>query len=93
MALKGSIARSLHLVLWVVVGCSGAHGAAAGSSGTSGAPEGVETSLVVLPDVTHALNRVAQPDFTKITPADIGASVDGAVLAMVSKAARAIVGE
>jgi pimeloyl-ACP methyl ester carboxylesterase len=57
------------------------------------APEGVETSLIVLPDVTHALNRIAQPDFTKIQVADIGTSVDGAVLAMVSKAARSIVGD
>ncbi len=58
-----------------------------------GAPKGVDAKVLVVPDVTHALNRIAQPDFKKITPADMGGSVDGAILALVTMAARSIVGE
>lgn len=55
-----------------------------------GVPEGVETSVVVLPEISHALNRISQPDFKKITPADLGRGVDAEVLEAVSEAVAKI---
>ncbi len=44
------------------------------------APQGVDTEVKVLDAITHALNRLSQPDWQKITPADIGDTVDPVVV-------------
>lgn len=48
------------------------------------APEGVDHDVKLLPAITHALNRITQPDWRKIQPSDIGAEVDAQVIEAVA---------
>lgn len=54
-------------------------------------PEGVDVEIVVLEELTHAFNRITQPDWQKVTPDDIDAHVDPEALEAVADGVAAIV--